>query len=229
MLNPAPGQAHTTAMLTLGASTCELFAFLANLGSCHPGAGASWGLLLLLLLLLFLLAQGSLLDITPAARRSGRAEGGKHTAADIVRIPSGTHGAKGSFCTAPPQPSTLGLSAILRICTGLMTFSTSKPGQPVPPAHRRPAGHVPGQHQSWDRRLGPRLPPRQLRLTIYTATKPCGSAGNHCLPEPGSAPAQLQDRSSLWHPQPASGWVFPLNQAPPGRLARSGCLFGVSK
>jgi len=47
--SPAPGQAHATATLTLRLSTYELFAFLATLSGCNPGAWASWSLLLLLM------------------------------------------------------------------------------------------------------------------------------------------------------------------------------------
>lgn len=139
------------------------------------------------------------------------------------------HTEPGAVSAQPCRSHRQGLTAVLRIHTGLITFSMHKRGQLVHPAHRQPVGLVPGQHQSQDGCLGPQLPPRQPRLTIYTATKPSRAVGNCCLPKPSSVPAQVWDQSLLWQLQPASGWVFPLNRVLLGQLARSSCLFGVSE
>lgn len=56
-LRPTPGQPRPTAALTRQVSTHQLAAFLAAPGSCKPGAGASW--------MLLLLAHNSLLDAAP--------------------------------------------------------------------------------------------------------------------------------------------------------------------
>lgn len=136
----------------------------------------------------------------------------------------------GAVSTVPLQPLPLGLTSALWIHTGLVTFSTqTQTGAPSPIAQRHPAGHVPGQHQSLGLVPEHWVMPRQSQLTTYTATKPSGAVGNHCLPKPCSAPAGSLELELVLAAAASIRLGLPLRKALARRLARSGCLFGVSK